>query len=74
MYVAKRIVPALAAVVNMCLSSGIFPDKLKITRTETLFIQVLGNTDAPKSCRLSSLILIVAKLFEAVIKVQLKLF
>lgn len=43
MYVTKRIVPALAAVVNMCLSSGLFPDKLKITRTETLFYSSIGK-------------------------------
>jgi hypothetical protein len=59
----------LACLINNCLASGVFPDSLKISRTVPVFKK--GDKEVVSSFRPISLIPVIAKVFETVMRDQL---
>lgn len=59
----------LAFLINQCLNSGVFPDELKKARTVPVFKK--GNPDSPENFRPISILPVLSKVFEVVIKHQL---
>lgn len=67
--VAKFIVFPLTICINKCLSEGIYPDVLKISRVVPIFKK--GPKNSPSSYRPISLVPIFSKIVETVIYIQL---
>lgn len=68
-HVGDVIAAPLAAVINTCLHHGVFPDVLKVSRTVPIFKK--GDPELVLNYRPISLIPVLAKVFETVLKSQL---
>lgn len=68
-YVAEEIAIPLAGIINTCLRNGKIPDSLKISRTVPVFKK--GDPESIGSYRPISIIPVMGKVFEAVMKKQL---
>ncbi|XP_054287551.1 uncharacterized protein LOC129003286 [Macrosteles quadrilineatus] len=68
-YVSEVIAIPLAKTINACLQSGVFPNSLKVSRTVPVFKK--GDPASISSYRPISVIPVIAKVFETIMKRQL---
>lgn len=68
-YVAEEIAWPIAKTINICLQSGVFPGVLKVSRTVPIFKK--GDPTSISSYRPISIIPVIGRVFETVVKRQL---
>lgn len=71
-YVAVEISEVLAHIINLCLSTGVFPDELKIARVTPIYKG--GAHDHVSNYRPISVLTVFSKVFEGVIYNRLSIF
>jgi len=67
--IAPHIIEPLTFIINSCLQAGTFPDELKLS--EIIPIHKGGNRDAPTNYRPISILPVISKVMEAIIKTKL---